>query len=61
MEHFFPEFKKSEGEVIATWGDARLIKTLDGKYELVGGSKEDLAAAREWISIFLPDAVIRER
>ena len=61
MAHFFPEFKKSEGEVIATWGDAKLIKTLDGKYELVGGSKEDLAAAREWISVFLPDAVIRER
>jgi hypothetical protein len=61
MTHFFPELKKAEGEVIASWGEAKLIKTLDGKYELVGGSKEDLKAAREWISIFVSDDVIRER
>ena len=60
MKHFFPEFNKTEGEVIASWGKAKLIKTLDGKYELVGGAKEDLKAAHEWISLFLPNAVIRE-
>jgi hypothetical protein len=60
MTHFIPEFKKSEGEVIASRGAAMLIKTLDGKYALVGGSKEDLVGAREWISLFLPSVVIRE-
>ncbi len=56
---FFPPFK-DEGEVIASWGDAQLIKYLDGKLVLKGGSKEDRIAAREWISMFLSDAVVRE-
>jgi len=61
MAHFFPEPERSEGRGIASWGTAKLIKTLDGKYELVGGSKEDVKAAHEWISLFMPDAVIPER
>ena len=58
MNPFFPEFRNSEGEVIASWGEAKLFKTLDGKYELVGGSKEDLTAANEWISMFCRDVVV---
>jgi hypothetical protein len=38
-------------EVIASWGQAQLIKYLDGKLELKGGSKEDRIEAREWISM----------
>jgi len=53
---FFPPFK-DEGEVIAAWGEARLIKYLDDKLELKGGSNEDRIEAREWISMFLNDAV----
>ena len=56
---FYPLFK-DEGEVIASWGQARLIKYLDAKVELKGGSKEDRIEAREWISMFLNDAVVRE-
>jgi hypothetical protein len=56
---FFSPFK-DEGELIASWGEARLIKYLDGKVELKGGSKEDRIEAREWISMFLNDAVVRE-
>ena len=56
---FFPPFR-DEGEVIASWGQARLIKYLDGKLELKGGSKDDRIEAREWISMFLTDAVVRE-
>jgi hypothetical protein len=56
---FSPPFK-DEGEVMASWGEARLIKYLDGKLVLKGGSKEDRIAAREWISKFLDDAVVRE-
>jgi hypothetical protein len=57
--HFFPPFK-DEGEVMASWGDARLIKCLDGKVELKGGSKEDRLAVHEWISLFWHEAVVRE-
>ena len=51
---------KDEGEVLARWGEAQLIKYLDGKAELRGGSKEDRLAAREWISLFWHEAVVRE-
>ena len=56
---FYPLFK-DEGEVIASWGEAQLIKYLDGRLELKGGSKEDRIEAREWISMFLHDKLVRE-
>ena len=56
---YFPPFK-DEGELIASWGEARLIKYLDGKLVLKGGSKENRMEARKWISMFLNDAVVRE-
>jgi hypothetical protein len=56
---YFPPFK-DEGEVMTSWGEARLINHLDGKLVLKGGSKEDRQAAHEWISMFLSDAVVRE-
>jgi hypothetical protein len=37
-----------------------LIKCLHGKLALKGGAKEDRIEAREWISIFLNDVVVRE-
>jgi len=43
-----------------SWGEARLIKYLDGKLVLKGGSKEDRLAAHEWISMFWHEAVVRE-
>ena len=56
---YYPPFK-DEGEVMASWGEARLIEYLDGKLVLKGGSKEDRQAAHEWISMFLNDAVVRD-
>ncbi len=55
---FFPRYT-DEGEVIASWGQAKLIKYWDGKLELKGGSREDHTAAKEWISLFCHGAVIR--
>jgi hypothetical protein len=52
---------KDQGEVIAIFGDAKLVKTVGQKYELRGGSAEDRAEAKEWISMFLHEAVVRER
>jgi hypothetical protein len=57
---YYPPFK-DEGEVMASWGEARLIKYFDGKLVLKGGSKEDRLAAHEWISMFLNNAVVVER
>jgi hypothetical protein len=46
LRNFLVEFR-DEGEVIASLGQARLIKYLDGKYKLGGGSREDRLAAKE--------------
>jgi hypothetical protein len=54
---FFPPFK-DEGEVMASWGEARLIKYLDGKTELRGGSDQDRAEAREWMALFWHEVVV---
>ena len=43
---YFPPFK-DDGELMASWGEARLINYLDGKLVLKGGSKEDRIEARE--------------
>ena len=46
--------------MLAYFGQGRLIKYLDGKLELKGGSKEDRIEGREWISLFFHEAVVRE-
>jgi serine/threonine protein kinase len=51
--------RKPEEEVVAEWGGAKLVKCPDGKLELRGGSSEDQAAAREWISIYLQKATVK--
>jgi hypothetical protein len=56
---FFSMFR-NEGEVVASWGQASLIKYLDGKIVLKGGTKEDRLAAHEWVSLFWHEAVVRE-
>jgi hypothetical protein len=56
---YYPLFK-DEGEIVASWGEAQLIKYLDGKTELRGGSKQDRAEAREWMSLFWHEAVFSE-
>ena len=51
-------FTRHEGETLAVFGDARLVKYLDGKIELRGGSLDDRRAAREWCSMFLHEAAV---
>lgn len=50
-----------EGEVIARFGGATLIRSRDGKWQLRGGSRSDRLAAQEWISLFLHEAVVQIR
>jgi hypothetical protein len=56
---FFPWFT-DEGQVVASFGQAQLIRYLDGRCELRQSSKADRLAAQEWISLFWHDMVIRE-
>ncbi len=51
-------FTRDEGETIAVFGNARLVKKLDGKIELLGGTQDDRRAAREWCSMFMHEAAV---
>ena len=44
-------------DMIYRFGQARLIRRIDGKHELVGGSPQDRAEAGEWVSLFAHDIV----
>ena len=48
---------QTEGETIATFGAASLVKKLGGKIELIEGTARDHADAREWCSLFAPEVV----
>lgn len=50
-------FQQMTGETFATFGAARLVRHLDGRFELIGGTPADHATAREWCSLFAPTIV----
>ncbi|HZQ45805.1 MAG TPA: hypothetical protein VFC07_02240 [Verrucomicrobiae bacterium] len=49
---------KSE-QLITTFGRARLVSLPDGTVELRGGQAQDRTSAKEWISLFMHEAVPR--
>jgi hypothetical protein len=54
----FAWFTRDESETIAVFGGARLVKYLDGKIQLNGGTQDDRRAAREWCSMFMHEAAV---
>jgi hypothetical protein len=49
---------KDQDETIAIFGDARLVKPLNGRLQVVGGSANDHTAAKEWVSLFMHEAAV---
>ncbi len=47
---------KAEDEIVAYFGNAKLVRLLDCRFDLRGGSDEDQAEARAWISKFMHGA-----
>ena len=47
--------------VVALFGQARLMREADGRFQLEGGNRHDRLAAIEWSSLFLPEAVLAQR
>jgi hypothetical protein len=43
--------------LVTTFGESQLVRHINGRYELLGGTAEDHAEAREWCSIFAQDVV----
>ena len=46
----------NDDELIAQFGQARLLRNRDGRYELRGGTPDNHAEAREWASLFMHEA-----
>ena len=44
-------------QAIAAFGAARVVKMADGGHELIGGTADDRADAREWCSLFAHEIV----
>lgn len=47
-------------EIVARFGNARLVRERQGRFQLIGGSAADRSAAKEWASLFLHEAVLAE-
>jgi hypothetical protein len=45
--------------LVARFGRAKLLSRADGRVELRGGTDADRTEAKEWISLFMHDAVPR--
>ncbi|MEW6304750.1 MAG: hypothetical protein AB1705_14845 [Verrucomicrobiota bacterium] len=46
--------------VVINFGQARLVAARDGRLELRGGSAEERTAVKEWVSLFMHEAVVSE-
>jgi hypothetical protein len=53
----FSLFHGVSRHLIAAFGTARLVRKSNGRHELIGGSADDHAAAREWCSLFAHEVV----
>jgi hypothetical protein len=47
------------GQIITTFGRAKLVSLRNGSVELRGAEAEERTAAKEWISLFMHEAVPR--
>ena len=51
-------FANTVETLVVTFGAAQLVETPTGRFELRGGTLNDYQEAKEWCSLFLPEAVI---
>lgn len=46
-------------DIITTFGPAALVRCPDGQVQLEGGGHRERIEAREWISLFRPELVLK--
>ena len=47
--------------LVATFGGAKLVRTVRGRFELRGGTSRDLIEAREWAAMFMPEVTMQKK
>jgi hypothetical protein len=50
--------ERDREEVIAVFGQARLVQLSRVRVELRGGSRDDQIEAASWLALFMPDVVL---
>jgi len=54
MKHHRPaDAGECRAEIVARFGDAQIVKHLDGRLEICGGSDQDKFQAHDWMRKFL--------
>jgi hypothetical protein len=51
-------FPGAQKQVLGRFGEAELLCSVNGEYELRGGSADDRQSAREWTAMFLHEAIL---
>jgi len=59
VKHLVETPSSRRRRVVACFGNAALIRARKGKWILEGGTRSDRQEAKEWISLFLHEAVVR--
>ena len=57
----FSLFGGAYRQIVAVFGTARLVRNHNGRHELIGGTRDDHAAALEWCSLFHHELVFSSR
>lgn len=61
LRHLIESEPLPPNEIVVTrFGNAALIRSRKGGWQLRGGSRSDRIEAREWISLFMHEVVVRE-
>ena len=55
LKNIIPQRYRSQ--IVRLFGEAKLICRSNGQHELIGGTADDHAAAREWCSLFAHEVV----
>jgi hypothetical protein len=50
--------RRDTDRIVAVFGEAKLVRRLDGKAGLRGGTVQDRVAAKQWITRFWHEAVL---
>lgn len=48
-------------KVMAVFGQEKLVRRLDGKTTLCGGTEQNRTTAKEWIALLWHEAVLEQR
>ena len=59
LKHLVNDPVEADARMVIRFGEAALIRQRNGNYRLTGGTRNEETEAKEWISLFLHEAVLQ--